>query len=198
MSKEINKESYMAKPILAHPFVGYRIGDIIAIDNNLKEVDTTDFSVEDKEFISYIEFLAILIEYYKDVTDHLSSIRFGDKEYPDLYTYTERFISEFDKHIISLLRSHKRPNEEDVLRSFEIFPNEFSVKCVRDIISLYIKNMGLKAVEGSETELTRAFDNETYNSSTKRGFKLEELASDFRNSFGTGEALTLGKKGENQ
>ena len=138
-----------------------------------------------------------LIEYYKDVTDHLSSIRFGDKEYPDLYTYTERFISEFDKHIISLLRSHKRPNEKDVLIYFEIFPSEFSVKCVRDIISLYIKNMGLKAVEGSEDELARAFDNETYNS-IKRGFKLEELASDFRNSFGTGEAFTLGKKGENQ
>lgn len=197
MSKEINKESYMAKPILAHPFVGYSIGDIIEINNNLKEIDTSDFSVEDKEFISYIEFLAILIEFYKDVTDHLSSIRFGDKEFPDLYTYTERFISEFDKHIISLLRSHKRPNEEDVLRSFEISPSEFSVKCVRDIISLYIKNMGLKVVEGSKIELTRAFDNETYNS-TKRGFKLDNLASDFRNSFGTGEALTLGKKGGNQ
>lgn len=197
MSKEINKERYMAKPILAHPFVGYSVRDIIEINNNLKEIDTSDFSVEDKEFISYIEFLAILIEFYKDVTDHLSSIRFGDKEFPDLYTYTERFISEFDKHIISLLRSHKRPNEEDVLISFEISPSEFSVKCVRDIISLYIKNMGLRAVEGSKTELTRAFDNETYNSNN-RGFKLDNLASDFRNSFGTGEAFTLGKNGENQ
>lgn len=193
MSKEDNTE----RTIISHPFAGYSIADIIEIDNNLKEIDTTDFSVEDKEFISYISFLANLIEYYKGVTDHLSSIRFGDKEYPDLYTYTERFISEFDKYIISLLRSHKRPNEEDVLRSFEIFPSKFSVKCVRDIISLYIKNMGLKAVEGSKTELTRAFDNETYNS-IKRGFKLDNLASDFRNSFGTGEALTLRKKGENQ
>lgn len=193
MSKKNNTE----RTILSHPFVGYTIRDIIEIDNNLKEIDTTYFSVEDKDFISYIEFLANLIEYYKDVIDHLSSIRFGDKEYLDLYTYTERFISEFDKYIISLLRSYKRPNEEDVLIYFKIFPSEFSVKCVRDIISLYVKNMGLRAVEGSKTELTRAFDDETYNSS-ERGFKLEKLASDFRNSFGTGEAFTLGEKGKNQ
>lgn len=190
MSKENNTE----RTIISHPFAGYSIGDIIEIDNNLLEIDTTDFSIEDKEFISYIRFVRYFLEDYSNLVPIMDSLRF---EYMDVNTFIGRFISEFEKSIIYSLRSHKRPSEEEVLKSMGIKPNEFFIGCVRDIISLYIKNMGLKAVEGSEDELTRAFDNEIYNSN-KRGFELEELASDFRNSFGTGEAFTLGEKGENQ
>jgi len=190
MSKENNTE----RTIISHPFAGYSIEDIIKIDNYLLEIDTTDFSIEDKEFISYIRFVRYFLEGYSNLVPIMDSLKF---EYIDVNTFIGRFISEFEKSIIYSLRSHKRPSEEEVLKSMGIEPNEFFIGCVRDIISLYIKNMGLKAVEGSEDELTRAFDNETYNSS-KRGFKLDNLASDFRNSFGTGEAFTLGEKGKNQ
>ena len=193
MSKENNTE----RTIISHPFTGYRIGDIIAIDNNLKEIDTTDFSVDEKEFISYISFLANLIEYYNGVADHLRAIHFRVEEYPDVYTYTNKFIDELDKYLISSLRNYIKPSEKNVLDYLGIFPSKSSIKRVGNIISLYMKNMGLMLVDGSETELTRAFDNETYNSSKHR-FALVELASNFRNSFGTGEALTLGKKGKNQ
>ena len=190
MSKENNTE----RTIISHPFTGYRIGDIIEIDNNLLEIDTTDFSEEDKEFISYIRFVRYFLEHNNYLESIMNSLKLVNI---DLITSIERFISEFEKHIIYPLRTHNRPSEEEVLKSMGIEPNEFFIGCVSDIISLYIKNMGLRAVEGSETELTRAFDNETYNSSKHR-FALVELASNFRNSFGTGEALTLGKKGGNQ
>ena len=157
-----------------YPFSKYKVEDIIFLGKlYASDESRIDFNDDEKEFLSYICFLREkIIEFFTE-NIHLSALGF---KVPSVNEYVYKLIERVSDYIIGDLRLHKRPNEKAVILSIGKDYHDASLKELTDIISLYIKNMGLVLVDPVSNKLENDY---IENTTIKRNnFDLESLANE--------------------
>lgn len=129
---------------LSYPFDSYNVSDVIDIAKNTcvsRGIGAPKLDVKD-ELLTYIKFLNILIEDYYSISYKMQTLGY---EMPSITSYTDSIINRISKMVISDLRLHVRPTTMEVMSSigqkedYIVYYNH-----IKNIINLYIDNMGLK------------------------------------------------------
>ena len=178
VKKDVATERYIEGTLnyakLSYPFDKYNISDLINIANNENVsmgVGLTKLSVRD-ELVSYMKFLNSLIEEYYDFSYRMQSIGY---DMPSINNYTDSIINKISQIVISDLRLHVRPSTIEIMsgigqkEDYVIYYNS-----IKNIINLYIDNMGLKKSADNTKEFEYLDDNDRENVSNIASNLLEE------------------------
>ena len=148
--KYINNLDYSK---LAYPLDNYTISDIINISNDIDVSDnifSNSLKVNDM-IIVYVKFLNLLIERYYDMSFHFQKIGY---KMPSVKDYISTIIDKISETVISDLRLHKRTSAIELMSSIGL-KDDYIIyyNYIKNIINLYMENMGLKNVLGSVYKL---------------------------------------------
>lgn len=146
---------------LLYPFDSYTISDIITISNEVdvkKGISNKDESSDYDKVLSYIKFLNIELENYINYSYHLLSLGVA---IPHFSEYVNSIINKINRLVIDDLRLHYKPIPSKVLYTLgQKDELSFYIDYIRNIIDVYMKNMGLKDRENAVNRLDYIDDRE--------------------------------------
>ena len=139
--KYINNMNYSK---LSYPLDNYSISDIINMSKDLEVRDNilgNNLKTSDRVIV-YVKFLNLLVERYYDLSFHLQKLGY---EVPSIKDYINTVIDRISETIISDLRLHKRPGTIEIMSSIGLKDDYILYyNYIKNIVDLYIENMGLK------------------------------------------------------